>query len=157
MVRPAGAEAHRAGEAGKWLNTAEGWARANLLYEKANRPPKAGSLKEALFLHVWLKRQERDVAMVRVVAQGLAIIASDGKAIGDAFKSFINAVFPFMGDVQADSDKALIERMKKEAAAGVVQFTVEQVSPLMNRAKVLSAPDEFRKKLTDAARKKGLR
>ena len=84
------------------------------MYEMSDRPPKAGSLKESLFLTVWLRRQEIDVARWRVIAQGFA----NREAVGDAFKDLIAAVFPFQKDMRRASDKKLVEQMQKEIAKG---------------------------------------
>jgi uncharacterized protein YoaH (UPF0181 family) len=139
------AHARRRGT-GKWIDTAEGWARANVLYDKADRPPKAGSLKEALFLSVWLRRQEFELAKWKLMAQGFA----NGNAVAGPFRELIVALFPFQKGLQQQQDKELVERMQKEIAKGALMITPIIADPFRERAKKLALPDETMKKLRDA-------
>jgi hypothetical protein len=124
------------------------------LYDKADRAPKAGSLREALFLHVWLKRQEQKVAEMRVLAQGLA----NAEHVGKAFQDYINTVYPFAKDVTKDSDKKMLEAVEKEVAKGAITFTPIENNILKNAAKKYTMADEDVQKLRSAANKrKGLK
>jgi len=120
------------------------------LYDKADRAPKAGSLKEALFLHVWLKRQEQRVAEVRVLAQGLA----NAEHVNKSFQEFIEAVYPFAKDVKKDSDKKMLEAVEKEVSRGAISFTPVQNNILRDAAKKYVMSDENVQKLRDAANKR---
>lgn len=139
------------------MNTAEGWARANILYDKADRPPKAGSLREALFLHVWLKREEQRVKGALVLAEGMAemVASSGGKTkVPDKFKEFVLSVFPFLEKEEVNSDMKMKEVMKREVAKGPIQFTSVANNTLKAAAKRLSMPDEFKERLRAKASKR---
>ena len=124
------------------------------MYEKTSSPPKAGSLRDALFLHVWLRRQEIEVAKSKILAQGLAdvVAASGGKSenIVSVFKEFTAAIFPFSAKAQTTTDQVLIEKMKKEADKGPIMFSPINTNVLKAAAKKMSMPDDFRQKLLDA-------
>jgi hypothetical protein len=123
------------------------------LYEKADRSPKAGSLKEALFLHVWLRRQEIEVNKVKVLAQGLAdLTASQGgnEHVIKAFKDFTAAVFPFAAQAQTATDKAMVDQMRKEVAKGPIFFKPMENNILRDTARRLAMPDDFKKKLQES-------
>lgn len=127
-----------------------------MLYEKADRPPKAGSLREALFLHIWLNREEQRVKSTLIVAEGLAEItaASGGKtSIPVKFKEYMEAVFPFTAKENTASDEKQKEVLKKEAARGPITFTTGPSSTLRAATKKLSMPDNFRKNLLDKAKR----
>jgi hypothetical protein len=117
------------------------------MYELADRPPKAGSLKDSLFLTVWLKRQEIELAKWRVVAQG----AANGAEVGGTFKDLIASIFPFMKDATRTSDKKLIEQMQKEVARGPITFTQINTNPFKDKVKKMAMPDETMQKLRKAA------
>ena len=117
------------------------------MYELADRPPKAGSLKESLFLTVWLKRQELELAKWRVVAQGMA----NREEVGKTYLDLISAVFPFYKDIKKVSDQALIEKMQKEIAKGPIAFTPIMANPFRDKVKRMSMPDETMEKLRKAA------
>lgn len=153
MVRHQGEEAAQPGRTGKWLNTAEGWARANVLYEKADRPPKAGSLKEALFLSVWLKRQEARIVEARILAQGLSDLIGEKNNVAEVFQNLIVAILPYSKQEQVKTDEKMKEAMKREVARGVITFKTEGDSPLQKRAKVIREPDEMTKKMIERARR----
>jgi len=120
------------------------------LYDKTSTPPKAGSLREALFLHVWLKREEQKVASLRVLAQGMA----NREHISKAFQEYINTVYPFAKDVTKDSDKKMMETMQREVAKGAITFTPLQNNILRDAAKKYTMSDDSLKKIRDAASKR---
>lgn len=105
-------------------------------------------MREALFLHVWLRRQEIEVNKIKVLAQGFA---SGAEHVSASFKEFINSVFPFQKGSQKVEDKKLLEAMRKEVARGPLTFTPVETNMLKQRAATMAMPDAFRKKLTDGA------
>lgn len=126
------------------------------MYDKADRPPKAGSLREALFLTVWLRRQEIEVHRQKILAQGLSDVASAGggqSSVGDAFRKFIDAVFPFQKQAQADIDAKMKEVMDRQVAKGALTFSPMSLDFLKKKAKTLQVPDEFHQKLRQRGRK----
>lgn len=132
-----------------------------MLYEKSTPLPSPGSLKEALFLTVWLRRKEETVAQARLLAQGFVDLAllqekagqDTAKPIMDAFKSVVASAFPYMKKEQDSQDRKLKEAMEREVKKGVIYFNAPQSNPLVQRAKAMSLPDDFRRRL--AARRRG--
>lgn len=156
MVRHPGEEAPQPGGTGKWIDTAEGWARSNVLYDKADRPPKAGSLREALFLSVWLRRQEIEIHRERVLAQGLAdVVGALGakSSVIDAFTKYVDTVFPFNKQVKTDMDTKMKEVMERQVKKGALTFTPIAMDFLKKKTKTLSLPDDFQRKLRQRGRK----
>jgi hypothetical protein len=119
------------------------------MYELADRPPKAGSLKESLFLSVWLKRQEIELAKWRVVAQG----AANASAVGATYGDLITAIFPFSKGTKKEEEKKMIERMKKEVARGPIMFKPIIQDPFREKVKRMTMPNETLVKLKNAATK----
>lgn len=116
-----------------------------------------GSLKEAMFLTVWLRRQEMEVkkAAILVSAVGDLILKESSKHAVEAYKAFVDTAFPFATKTRTDSDQKLVEAMKKEAEKGPIHFTpIVTPNPLQQKAKQMRLPDEFREKLQQRARKR---
>ena len=111
-------------------------------------------MKEALFLTVWLRRQELEVRRVQILANGFSDqFRGDNKATTDAFKEFVDAAFPFAAKTRSETDKKMVEAMKKETAKGPILFSpVKTPSPLIRAAKTMQMPDEFRQKLQQRTR-----
>lgn len=111
-------------------------------------------MREALFLHVWLNRQEQRVAEIRVMAQGLA----NAEHVGKAFQDYIKLVYPFAKETMAVSDKKMMEAVEKEVAKGAIMFTPIENNILKNAAKKYTMSDEAVQKLRKAsANRKGLK
>lgn len=124
-----------------------------MLYDKTSTLPPTGSLREALFLTVWLRRQEAEVFKTRVFAQGFVDMSEDGaKSTTEVFKKYVAAALPFMEKSQTDSDRKMKEAMEREVKKGVIVFNAPQANPLVQRAKVMSLPDEFRQRLAERKR-----
>jgi hypothetical protein len=126
-----------------------------VLFEKAVRPPPAGSLLEALFTTVWLRRQEIEILKTKSVVAALTdvLVGKDNQGGVAAFKSYYEAALPFLKKDQEVKDKKLLEVMKKEAAKGPLYFNpIALPNKLRERAQTMSLPDDFRKRLIDKAR-----
>jgi hypothetical protein len=119
-----------------------------VLYEKTSVLPPKGSLREALFLTVWLKRQEAEVLRTRVLAQGIVDLSEKGaEATADVFKKYAASALPFLAKSQGDTDKKMKEAMEKEVKKGVIVFNAPQSNPLQQRAKAIRMDAETREKL----------
>jgi hypothetical protein len=133
---------------------------ANVLYDKTARYPPAGSLREALFLHVWLRRQAIEIDRTKLMAQGLAN-KDNVEFVVKAFDSYVSDMLPYMKDHKQKTDKEMITALKKEVALGRVEFKVlddPKNNLLKNRAIQMSAPDEYRAKLAaGVAKRRGLK
>jgi post-segregation antitoxin (ccd killing protein) len=153
VVRHPGSQAAQSGRTKKWIETAEGWARANLLLDKSSYLPPVGSLKEALFLTVWLRRSEAEALKTRLLAQGIIDIAQHGsKSAETIYKAYVHTLLPFLAKDVVSKDEELKKVMEREVKKGVIAFNVSTPNPLMQRAKTMAVPDDFRQKL--AQRKK---
>jgi hypothetical protein len=116
-------------------------------------------LQEALFLTVWLRRQEMEVrkGAMLVNAVGDLIQKESSKNVVEAYKAFVDVAFPFAVKSRGQDDRELIEKMKKEADKGPITFTqIATPSPFQRTAKQMRLPDGFRQKLQDRATKGGL-
>lgn len=129
-----------------------------MLYELASRPPKAGSLREAIFLTVWLRRQEAKALEMRIMAQGLSDIVGSSKggktSVPEIFPKYLAALFPFMKQEQAGKDAEMKEMMQRQVAKGVLTFDPMSTSFIKKKAKEMSVPDEWAEKLRERAKEK---
>jgi hypothetical protein len=129
---------------------------ANVLYDKTSCYPSAGSLREALFLHVWLRRQGIEIERARILAQGLAS-KENLEFLIPAYESFISTLLPYMKEKKKVTDTKMLEALKKEVEVGKVPFQIlesPQGNILRNRATALSAPDEYRQRLAQGVAKR---
>lgn len=131
-----------------------------MLFETADRPPKAGSLKEALFLTVWLRRQEQRVQEQRILAQGLTDLiqavreVKDEPHIQEVFQKYIESVFPFLVKEEEEKRKRIKETLTKEAE-GIITFRPAGENFVRRQAKVMQMDDEWARKLRERAERKG--
>jgi Sec7-like guanine-nucleotide exchange factor len=120
------------------------------LYDKTNRPPIAGSLQESLFLHVWLKREEAKLSMAQMLSIGLRQLTNANgveSAIPAIFRQYVEALFPFYTEIRTNQDQKMVDVMKKEVEKGMISFNPIQTNLFKNRAKEMSLPDDFKRKL----------
>jgi hypothetical protein len=125
------------------------------LYDKTSTLPPDGSLKEALFLTVWLKRQEAEVLRARFYAQAfIEMGGEEKKGTVESYKNLLSAMLPYMEQQQGNKDAEMKAIMEREVKKGVVLFKpqVATNAPLLERAAKMTLPDDFRQRL--AARKK---
>jgi hypothetical protein len=101
-----------------------------------------GSLREALFLTIWLKRQESELLKVRMLAEG-----SPNEHVSKTFSQIQETIFPFLKGAKSKNDEQQIAIMKKEVEKGVITFDALNLNPLRQRAANLRLPDDFRDKL----------
>lgn len=131
---------------------------ANIIYESvinSGRLPTSGSLREALLLTVWLRRQEIELAKSRILMAGFSDRFSDSnKATIDAYKDYIGSIFPFAARHQEEEDQKLIENVRKAAESGVLHFSVATLKPLQKAGKNFTVPDDFKERLRNKRNKK---
>lgn len=159
MVRHSREEAHFARRRKKWLESAEGWVKANLLYDFAlssGRLPSPDSIREALFISVWWRRQEIEASKLRVLAQGLAAISDAGnhQVISEAYKAAIESLFPHTAKAAEPKDRALLDKMEKEVKQGPLFFAPISMSSAKASIKKMNVPDDFKKKLNEKSKKR---
>jgi hypothetical protein len=110
------------------------------------RPPPTGSLREALFLTIWLRRQQAELYKAQIVALGLAHTAKSQDPI-KAYQSLSEAIYPFLTNLKSEGDQKMVEAMKKEVSKGMVLFNEVNMRPLRERAQKLSLPSEHMERL----------
>jgi hypothetical protein len=133
---------------------------ANVLYDKTSSYPAAGSLREALFLHVWLRRQGVVLEQMKLITVGMAN-EKNADIIVKTYDDLITKMLPYLKGVKKETDTKMLEALRKEVATGHVPFQVLE-DPKENlfrtRAASLSAPDAYRAKLAaGVTRRKGLK
>lgn len=104
-----------------------------------------------MFLTIWLRRQEADLARVRMIAVGLSANVQDASSINDAFQTVVSLVLPFLKQSKKDTDEKLIAAMNKEVAKGPIFFSPAQTSPLRARAAQMrmQVPEDFRDRMAN--------
>jgi len=132
VVRDEGATDVRSGEVGKWLNTPEGWARANLLLRTLRAPPPKGSLQE--WALVFLLERLESIEHARYLALVQVII--DKEAGAERFDDYMNIAFPAL---------ALRKKQRDEETKKVLRWwvdrgpmTVTPLAPLTLKSKLKS-------------------
>lgn len=119
---------------------------ANVLYDKTPRLPKEDSLRRAVLLSVWLRRQEMKVRETKVLAMGLAgILGKDMSGMTKSFKEFVESAFPFTVTARTEQDQKMVEMMQKEAQKGAIIFDTIKGDPLRSAAKRIRLSDDFKK------------
>lgn len=72
--------------------------------------------------------------------------------VTDIFKSITGALFPYLKSEQSDKDAEMKQVIKREAAKGIIRFAPAQHSFLQKKAKEMSLPDDFKRKLAEKRR-----
>src|SRR5262249_25431653 len=114
LVRHSRPEALRRGEAGKWLETPEGWARATLLVQTLREPPARGSLRESVLILYVLRKEHVEHARLRALAQ--AIIHQE-KGV-EAFDAYQKVAFPWLTTQKRREADEHIRRLRDEVMRG---------------------------------------
>jgi hypothetical protein len=113
-----------------------GWARANILYEKATRLPEPGSPMEIIFLLVWNMRQKIEFQKARAELQALlSQKGAEPKEILQAFDDLRESFFPFDKNAREADLKEMRETLMREVSRGLLSL-VPQVD--LNRHKIAS-------------------
>ena len=96
-----------------------GWARANIIFDKARKLPTPGSPMEIMFILVWKMKQAIDFQKSRAMIQGLlAQKGADDDIIKQVFDDLKEAFFPFdKNEKKADTQK-MREYLMSEVSKG---------------------------------------
>jgi hypothetical protein len=93
------------------------------------------------------------VFRTRILAQGIIDLSEEGaEATSKVFKNYVSSVLPFVKKEQETSDAKMKEVMEREVKKGIITFNPPPTNPLIQRAKAMSLPDEFRTKLANRKR-----
>ena len=124
----------------------------NILYEKTSRPPPAGSLREAVFLYVWLKRQDAEVQKTRLIVQ----TAINQDEVPKVYKEYLQAVYPFAKEMSQEQERKLKERIEKEVARGPILFRPIDPTTTLRHTPVNNMPKNIVDILRKNAKTRGL-
>jgi hypothetical protein len=106
-------------------------------------------LKEALFLAVWLRRQEAELLRTKLLL--FAIKGLGEQELYETFSALVTATFPHIKKPSLrKKDKELYDVIEREAKAGPLSVT--PISLLSPRLAKRFPKDEFRKKLVERVR-----
>lgn len=73
--------------------------------------------------------------------------------VQEAFKLFVDALFPFKNEAQEAKDAKMKEVLKKQSAKGILTFRPVSNDFLHSQARKVSVPKDFAEKM--AARRRG--
>lgn len=117
--------------------------------------PPYGSLREALLLTVWLRRQEIELNRTRVYASLAGdFVGGNNNGTVKAFQEYFNSLYPYLAKSTKDDEKKLKETMRREIDKGAISFSTVVENPLRRAAEKFQLPDDFRSKLQKKVRDK---
>lgn len=95
--------------------------------------------------------------MARMLAQAVVDLRREGTEVATpkVFSQFVEAVLPYMAKEKKTKDQEMQELIKKETEKGVLVFNAPSANPFVQRAKTMSMPDDFLKKLSARNTKRG--
>lgn len=119
--------------------------------------PPQGSLREALLMTVWLRRQDIEVTRTKALITGMAVsMAGDNKEAVKAYAEYIEAAFPFAKKNKGADDRKRMEILRQQVSQGPISFSpigsTGRKNPLGDAASRMSKPDGYRKTLQSNAR-----
>ena len=137
MVLPPREQDHRGRHDPGFLETPLGWARANILYDKAKKPPQAGSLMEIVFILLWRMRQEIEFQRTRSIVQAVILAgAENSEDISKAFQVFTDASFPYQPAKEKEEKLSMKQVLDKEVSKGPLSLTIMEQPTKSDRAKL---------------------
>ena len=120
------------------MKTPLGWARANMMYDMMEKPPKPGSVLEALCLMIQMRRQLIQLYSMHTVVQAVRTAQDDSaETVQDSFKRYQDALMPFLQDEVDREKEEIIQALKYETKRG----------PLRIKALVSDRESQLRSKL----------
>ena len=101
------------------MKTPLGWARANMMYDLLDKPPKVGSVLEALCLMVQMRRQLIQLYGMHTVVQAVRTAEDESaESIQQSFNQYRDAVLPFLKEEMSRETNNLIDALKAETSRG---------------------------------------
>lgn len=89
----------------------------------------------------------------RILAQGIVDLSEQGaEATSKVFRQYVSSALPFVHRDQEATDAKMKEVMEREVKKGIITFSPPTANPLVQRAKEMQLPDEFRTKLANRKR-----
>lgn len=97
----------------EWLETPEGWGRAQLLMSTLKEPPKFGSVRETVLIMLTLMQERSNHARLRALVQSVV----DKEKGVEAFEEYMKVAFPWIetakGRERMDHMKRLMNEVKR--------------------------------------------
>jgi hypothetical protein len=81
----------------------------------------------------------------------VAVLGGESK-VSDAFKAYVDTIFPFNKKHQDDKDGKMKEVMDREVKKGAITFNPVAMDFLKNKTKTMSLPDDFQQRLRDRSK-----
>lgn len=104
---------------GKWLETPEGWAQANLLLATLREPPPRGSIQSYVLQALLIRKDQIEYLKVRAIVQATV----NKEAADKALSEFRDAQLPYLPKVQKDDRSMHIKKLMEEVGRGEMSIT----------------------------------
>lgn len=94
-----------------------------MMYDLAERPPRSGSVLEALFLMVQMRRQLIQLYGMHTVVQAVRTAQDDSaEVVQGSFKRYQDALMPFLQEEIDREQEELVRALKEETRRGPLQI-----------------------------------
>lgn len=124
----------------EWLETPEGWGRAQLLMSTLREPPKFGSVRETVLIMFTLMQERGNHARLRALVQSIV----DKEKGVEAFEDYMKVAFPWIetakGRERLDHMKKLMNEVKRGPLAVAPMAMPRVSSRLRTRIEKTAAP-----------------
>ena len=104
---------------GKWLETPEGWAQANLLLATLREPPPRGSVQSYVLQALLIRKDQIEFLKVRALIQATV----NKEAADKALSEYRDAQLPYLPKVQKDDRSMHIKKLMEEVGRGEMSIT----------------------------------
>lgn len=125
-----------------------GWARANIMFEKAKRVPEPGSPMEIVFILLWKMRQDIEFQKSRATLQALLSQKEvESKPVIEAFDNLREAFFPFNKNQKKSDLKTMRDQLMREVRKGPVSvIPTEDVNKRKVQSRLVRGERDLAKK-----------
>ena len=123
--------------------------------QSSGRLPREGSIREAIFLGVWLRRQEIESGKIQLLAQGIldVVVGKDVSGTSKVFSSIVDLMYPHLKTLTSTKDADLKAQMEKEVSKGILHFSPVVMKSLKQTVHKITVPDSLKKKIEQKALK----
>lgn len=125
----------------EWLETPEGWGRAQLLMSTLKEPPRFGSVRETVLIMFTLMQERSNHARLRALVQSMV----DKEKGVEAFEDYMKVAFPWIetakGRERMDYMKKLLHEIKRGPLSVTPMAMPKASSRLRTRIEKQQPPD----------------
>jgi hypothetical protein len=90
-----------------------------MMYDMMEKPPKPGSVLEALCLMVQMRRQTIQLYGVHTIVQAVRTAQDDSaESVQESFRNYQDAIMPYLKDEIDREQEALVKALKAETKRG---------------------------------------